>query len=125
MSENLDLTLLSGTVTQISRDIRLMQLQLQLQLQLDSMAARLSGHDGSFDAIEGHLGVIEGRLGALEGSFHDLLGETARGFGQQQQQLMRLEKRIETVGAGLDALGVDLAESTTRILQAIAAGLTL
>src|SRR5580692_1259005 len=78
MSETVDITVLSGVVLEMSRDLRLMQLQL------DSMASRLSGQDG-------RLGVIEGRLGALEGSFHDLVGETSRGFGQQQQQLTRLE----------------------------------
>ncbi|MSP00830.1 MAG: hypothetical protein EXR07_07250 [Acetobacteraceae bacterium] len=113
MSDTVDMTFLSGTVVEISRDIRLMRLQM------DGMASRLSGHDGRFASQDVRLGGIESRLGALEGSFHDLVGETSRGFSQQQQQLTRLEKRIDGLGAGLATLQVDLGESTARIIQAI------
>jgi hypothetical protein len=116
MSETMDLTLLSGTMLEISRDIRLMRLQL------DSLASRLSGQDGRIGGIDGRIAGVEGRLGALEGSFHDLVGETSRGFGQQQQQLTRLEKRIDAVDAGLATLRTELAEDTTRILHAIESG---
>jgi chromosome segregation ATPase len=109
VSDTVDLTLLSGTMLEIARDIRLMRLQV------DSLASRLSAQDG-------RLGGIEGRLGALEASFHDLVGETSRGFSQVQQQITRLERRIDALDSGLAALKVNMNENTTRIIAAIEAG---
>lgn len=108
MSDTVDLTLLAGSLLEITRDVRLMRLQL------DNMAARISGQDG-------RLGGIDGRIASMEQSFHDLVGEVSRGFGQQQQQLARMEKRFDVVEAGLAALQVNLDASTTSIIAAIAA----
>ncbi len=95
----MDLTLLAGTMQEVAREVRLMRLQL------DNLASRLAGQ--------------EGRVGALEQSFHDLVGEVSRGLGQVQQQITRQEKRLEAVDGGLAALRAELAESTTRIVEAI------
>jgi uncharacterized coiled-coil protein SlyX len=108
MSDVVDLTMISGAVLEVTRDVRLMRLQL------DALAARLSGHDGRF-------GGIDGRLAALEQSFHDLTNETARGFGQMQQQFARQEQRLNALDAGLGKLSADLAASTERIIREIAA----
>jgi hypothetical protein len=75
----------------------------------------------AFAGQDGRLGGIEGRLSAMEQSFHGLVNEVSRGFGQQQQQLTRLEKRINAVDAGLSALGAALADSTANIIAAIGA----
>lgn len=107
MSDTADLTLLAGSVQEITRDIRLMRLQL------DNLASRFSAQDG-------RLSGIDGRIAALEQSFHDLVGEVSRGFGQQQQQLTRMEKRFDTVETGLAALGGSLATSTESIIAALA-----
>jgi len=108
MSDTVDLTILAGSMQEITRDVRLMRLQL------DNLVSRLSGQDG-------RLGGIESRIGTMEQSFHDLVGEVARGFGQQQQQITRLEKRIDAVDAGLTALRGELAASTERIIGAFTA----
>jgi hypothetical protein len=108
MSDTVDLTLLAGSLTEITRDVRLMRLQL------DNMASRLS-------AQEGRIGGIDGRIASLEQSFHDLVGEVSRGFGQQQQQLTRLEKRLDGLDAGLSTLRTDLVAGTASIIAAIAA----
>ncbi len=102
MSDAADLTLLSGTVVEIARDVRLMRLQI------DAVASRLASQDG--------------RIGALEQSFHELLGETSRDFGQVQHQLTRLDKRIETIDAKLGDIQTGLAGSTAEILAAIKSG---
>ena len=106
MGETVDLTMPAGALVGIARDVRL------LRLQLDSLASRSAGQDG-------RLGGIEGRIGAMEQSFHDLVGETSRGFGQMQQQLTRHERRLEAVDTGLAALRAELADSTARLLAAI------
>jgi hypothetical protein len=80
-----------------ARDVRL------LRLQVGNIASRLFG--------------IEGRVGTLEQAFHELVGETARGFGQVQ--LTRHEKRFDMLDVGLASLRGDLAESTDQILRAI------
>jgi DnaJ-domain-containing protein 1 len=108
MSDVLDLGLISGSLQEMTRTVGLMRLQL------DAMVARLSGHDGRF-------GGIEGRLASLEQSFHDLTNETARGFGQLQQQLTRHEKRFDGLDATLAKLGTDLAENTERLVREIRA----
>jgi hypothetical protein len=110
MSGALDLTMLSGTMLEISRDLRLMRLQM------DNLASRLAGHDGRFGSIDGRLGGIDGRLGTLEQSFHELANETGRGFGQVQQQLTRHEKRFDAFDAGLAALH----DSAARMERALA-----
>ena len=106
MSDVLDLGLISGSLQEMTRTVGLMRLRL------DAMVARLSGHDGRF-------GGIDGRLASLEQSFHDLTNETARGFGQLQQQLTRHEKRFDGLDAALAKLGTDLAENTERIIREI------
>ena len=108
MSETLDLTMLGGTLSEIARDLRL------LRLQVDNIAGRLMAQDTRSAGVDG-------RLAALEQSMHELLGEIARGFGQQQQQITRLEKRLDVVDAGLTGLRSELAASTERILAAIGA----
>jgi hypothetical protein len=98
MSDVVDLTLLSSTVQEIGRELRL------LRLQVDQLAS-----------------VLPQRLAVIEQSFHDLVGEVSRGFGQVQQQATRQEKRLEAVDAGLTALRGELAASTARIIQVIEA----
>jgi DnaJ-domain-containing protein 1 len=99
MSDVLDLGLISGSLQEMTRTVGLMRLQL------DAMVARFGG--------------IEGRLASLEQSFHDLTNETARGFGQLQQQLTRHEKRFDGLDAALAKLGTDLAGNTERIIREI------
>jgi hypothetical protein len=96
MSDVVDVTLLSGQMQEIAREVRL------LRLQLDNLAAALPP-----------------RLAVIEQSFHDLVGEVSRGFGQMQQQLTRQEKRFDALDAGLAQLRTDLDASTARILVAI------
>jgi hypothetical protein len=99
MDDTLDLTILSGSIQGLDREMRL------LRLQVDSLA-----------------GTVPSRLTVIEQSFHELVGEVARGFGQVQQQMARQEKRLDAMDAGLTALRGDLGESTEQILQAIRAG---
>ena len=94
----MDLTLLSGSVLEMSRELRL------LRLQVDQLATGLPP-----------------RMAVIEQSFHELVGEVSRGFGQLQQQATRLEKRLDAVDAGLSALRGELVDSTARIIGAIAA----
>lgn len=108
MSDTVDLTLLAGSLQEITRNIRLMRLQM------DNLASRLNAQDG-------RLAGIDGRIGAMEQSFHDLVGEVSRGFGQQQQQLMRMEKRFDVLGFGLAALQESLAANTASIIAALGA----
>ena len=81
VSDVLDLGLISGSLQEMTRTVGLMRLQL------DAMVARFGG--------------IDGRLASLEQSFHDLTNETARGFGQLQQQLTRHEQRFDGLDAAL------------------------
>lgn len=104
-----DLTLLSGQITETGRDIRL------LRLQVDNIAARLATHDQRFTAIDQ-------RLATLEQSTHELIGETARGFGQQQQQLTRVEQRLDALGTGLAGIQETLAAQTKLLTDALARG---
>lgn len=97
------LTLLSSSIQEIERDLRL------LRLQLDQFAGSLPARVGS----------LEARLGVMEQSVHDLATEVARGFGQVQQQLTRHEKRFDALDAGLAALQTDIADNTERLLRAI------
>ena len=99
MSDVLGLGLISGSLQEMTRTVGLMRLRL------DAMVARFGG--------------IDGRLASLEQSFHDLTNETARGFGQLQQQLTRHEKRFDGLDATLAKLGTDLAENTERIIREI------
>jgi hypothetical protein len=43
-------------------------------------------------------------MGALEQAIYGIINELGRGFGQQQQQITRLEKRIDAVDVGLTGL---------------------
>jgi hypothetical protein len=103
MSETVDLTLLSGSLQGMEREVRL------LRLQLDHLAG----------TVPVRLGGIEARLGVMEQSVHDLAAEVARGFGQVQQQLTRHEKRFDALDAGLAALPEKLTEHMERIMRAI------
>jgi hypothetical protein len=111
-----DLTLLGGQITEMGRDVRLMRLQV------DNIAARLAAHDQRFTAIDQRFTAIDGRLGTVEQSIHELTGEMARGFGQQQQQLTRIEKRFDVVDAGLTALRDGMAENTKLLSDLLARG---
>jgi uncharacterized protein involved in exopolysaccharide biosynthesis len=102
-----DLTLLSGSIAEMGRDQRL------LRLQVDNIAARLASHDQRFTAIDS-------RLATVEQSIHGLTSETARGFGQQQQQLTRIEQRLDAVQAGLTGIGAALAENTRLLADFLA-----
>jgi uncharacterized coiled-coil protein SlyX len=106
MSDTVDLTLLSNLVHGVDREVRL------LRLQVDVIASRLA-------AMEPRLTALEPRFAAAEQSFHGLVAEVARVFGQVRQQMMRQEKRIDVVDAGLSTLRTELADSTARILHAI------
>jgi hypothetical protein len=55
----------------------------------------------------------------LEESLHDLVADVARGFGEVQQQMNRLEKRIDAVADGVASLRAQLADSTARIIETI------
>ena len=94
MSDTVDLTLLSGLVQGLDREMRL------LRLQVDNLVPR---------------------IGIMEQSFHELVGEVSRGFGQTEQRFTRLEKRMDALDAGLSTLRADLAASTASIIAAIAA----
>src|SRR3984885_7873422 len=96
MSEVVDLSLLASGVQKIARELRL------LRLQVDQLAS-----------------VMPQRLAVIEQSFHDLVGEVSRGFGQQQQQITRQDRRLDVLDAGLTALRADLADSTARIIRAM------
>jgi uncharacterized coiled-coil protein SlyX len=98
-----DLTLLSGSITEMGRDVRL------LRLQVDNIAARLAAQDQRHDQ---RFSAIDQRLATLEQSIHELIGETARGFGQQQQQLTRVEQRLDALGTGLAGIQETLAAQT-------------
>jgi uncharacterized protein involved in exopolysaccharide biosynthesis len=99
MSETVDPTLLSTQLLGLDREMRL------LRSQLDTLMPRVAATDT--------------RVAALEQSFHDLVGEVSRGFGQNEQRFGRLERRLDAVDAGLTELRGELAESTSRIMQAI------
>jgi len=92
LSDAVDHNLLFDMVRGTDREVRL------LRLQIDSIVPRLA---------------------AVEQSFHDLASETARGFGQLQQQMSRQEKRLDVLDEGLAALRTEVADGTARIIQAI------
>jgi septal ring factor EnvC (AmiA/AmiB activator) len=107
MSDTVDLTFLSSQMTGLERELRL------VRLQLENVTQRIAG-------IDGRTSLIEARLGGLEQSFHDLAAEMSRGFGQMQQQLTRLERRIDQVDAGLGAMHIS-NERTEKLLAEILA----
>ena len=86
----------------MQRDLRL------LRLQTDNLASRV--------------GTLDQRVATLEQAIHGIISEMGRGFGQQQQQIARLEKRIDAVDAGLTGIREELAASEARIIAAIRAG---
>jgi hypothetical protein len=55
-------------------------------------------------------------MGALEQAIHGIINELGRGFDQQQQQITRLEKRIDAVDVGLTGLR---EASKARIIAAM------
>jgi hypothetical protein len=97
MRDVVDITLLSGQVLAVERELRLMRLQM------DNLSSRLAS--------------LDSRTSGLEQSFHELVGEVSRGFGQMEQQMTRHEKRFDAVDVGLTALQGNLSDSTAQILQ--------
>lgn len=110
MSETIDLTLLSGTVQSLEREMR------PLRAQYDRFAGTVSARLNGIDAC---LGSVDARLGVTEQSIHDLAAEISRGVGQMQQQLVRHEKRFDVLDTGLTSLRRESAENTERIVRAI------
>jgi hypothetical protein len=94
MSETVDLTLLSASMQELQRDVRL------LRIQLDQL-----------------VGSVPPRLAVLEQSVHAIATELARGFGQMQQQLARHEARFDALDAGLTAVRSEIAASTERLVR--------
>jgi hypothetical protein len=113
MSETMDLTLLSGGLQDFEREVRLSRVQL------DQLAGVMPARFGS---IEARLGGIDARPGVMQKSGHDLTTEINREFGQVRQQLTHNERRFDAVEAGLASLQTQLAESTERLILAIASG---
>ena len=110
MSDTIDLTLLSGNLQGLEREVRL------LRVQLDQLAGTVSAR---LNGIDARLGSVDARLGVTEQSIHDLAAEMSRGMGQMQQQLVRHEKRFDVLDAGLTSLRREMAENTDRIVHAI------
>jgi hypothetical protein len=110
MSETVDLTLLSGSVQGLEREVRLMRLQL------DQLAGSLPLR---LDGIDARIGAIDCRVGLLEKSVHDLTTEINRESGLVRQQLTRHERRFDALDAGLAELQAQIAESTERLMRAI------
>jgi hypothetical protein len=110
-----EITLLGGQITEIGRDLRPLRLQVDNIARLATNDQRFTGIDGRLSGIDQRFTGVEGRLAAVEQSIHDLIGETARGFGQQQQRLTRIEQRFDAVDAGLGAIREGLA-ANTRLL---------
>ncbi len=111
MSDTIDLTLLSGSLQGLEREVRLLRVQVD-QLS-GTVSARLNG-------IDARLGSVAVRLGITEQPIHDLIAEVSRAMGQLQQQFVRHEKRFDVLDAGLASLRRELAENTGRIVRAIA-----
>jgi hypothetical protein len=103
MGETLDLTLLSGSLQGLEREVRLMRLQL------DQFAG----------TVPLRLDSIDARLGVLEKTVHDLTTEISRESGLVRQQLTRHEKQFDVLSAGLASLQTQMAENTERLLRAI------
>ena len=55
-------------------------------------------------ALDQRVTTLDQRMGALEQAIYGIINELGRGFGQQQQQITRLEKRIDAVDVGLTGL---------------------
>jgi hypothetical protein len=92
-----------STIAEIAHDLRL------LRLQVENIAARLAAQDQRFDA----------RSAGIEQSTHNLIGEVARGFGQQQQQLSRVEQRFDAVDAGLTAIREGLLGNQRMLIELV------
>jgi prefoldin subunit 5 len=92
MSDTIDLTMLSGSIQEMQRDLRL------LRLQTETMAAR---------------------NGTLDQAIHGTINEIGRGFDQLQQQVTRLERRIDGVDAELTALREAVDTNAAQIIAAI------
>jgi prefoldin subunit 5 len=92
MSDTIDLTMLSGSIQEMQRDLRL------LRLQTETMAAR---------------------NGTLDQAIHGTINEIGRGFDQLQQQVTRLERRIDGVDAELTALREAVDTNAAQIIAAV------
>ena len=90
MSEAVDLTLLSGRLVGLEREMRLMRISVD---------------------------TLVPRVAVMEQSFRDLIGEVSRGFEQHDQRLSRIESRLDTLDAGLTALGSAMADQTALMTQ--------
>ena len=99
MNDVTDLTLLSGLMQETQREMRL------LRLQTDNLVSRLA--------------IMDQRVATLEQGFHALLAELSRSQGQMQQQITRVEKRIEAVDVGLTEIRGELASGMDRVIEAI------
>jgi hypothetical protein len=84
MGDTIDFSLLTGKLAELEREARLLRLQV----------AQLVNQGATHDQ----------RLATLEQGFHDLVREVSAGFGQQQQQITRIEHRLEGLGTALDGL---------------------
>jgi prefoldin subunit 5 len=92
MSDTIDLTMLSGSIQEMQRDLRL------LRLQTETMAAR---------------------NGTLDQAIHGTINEIGRGFDQLQQQVTRLERRVDGVDAELTALREAVDTNAAQIIAAV------
>lgn len=104
MSDTADLTLLSGTVQETARELRL------LRLQVESVSARMA-------TLDQRLGTVDQRLTNLEQGTDRLTSEVSRGFGQLQQQLTRAEKRFDALDAGLAALRDQASDDSAKLAE--------
>jgi Tfp pilus assembly protein PilN len=100
MTEVIDLTLLSGKLQEVERDVRF------IRIQLEALTA-----------------VVPARLGSIEQVTNTLISEMSRGFGQVQQQLTRQEKRLDQVHVGLADLN-NTVSSQSATLEAILRAVT-
>ena len=101
-----DLTLLGGRMHEMARELRF------VRLQLDQLTA----------TVPPRLAALEQSYAALERSSHELTSETARGFGQVQQQQTRMEQRLNAVADGLASINRQLGEQASALADILAAG---
>jgi hypothetical protein len=95
MSDTVDLTLLSSSAQGVERELRLSRIEL------DNLVPRVA---------------------ILEQSLHELVSAVSHGFGQMQQHLARLDKRMETLDTGLTDVRTALDESTERLIKIMKEG---
>jgi TolA-binding protein len=111
MSDITDLTLLSGLVQETQRETRL------LRLQMESVVSRLT-------TMDQRIATLDQRIATLEQGFHALLAEFGRGQGQMQQQITRVEQRIDGVSSGLSEMHRALDDGINRVIEVLRANAT-